>query len=241
MRAAVTPALSAGRSARTLIRRAFCANTVPLIALIAVSKIATIRYSIFFGFHQTSRPCEISWMALVIRPSRIHAAGVFTTAPIRKGSRVVEYIGPRLSPEEANELYDGASRTYLYGLEDGKTVIDGEGIGAYLNHSCEPNCEVDEIKKRVWILAVRNIAAGEELLWDYNLYDDDDPAPCHCGSPKCRGTMYSREWLAKMRRQARRKAEKRAASRAARKIQETAAGRRKKILVNPLDGASSAV
>jgi hypothetical protein len=159
-------------------------------------------------------------MALVIRPSRIHAAGVFTTAPIRKGARVVEYVGPRLTPEKANELYDGASRTYLYGLEDGKTVIDGEGMGAYLNHSCDPNCEVDEIKNRVWILASRNIAAGEELLWDYNLYDDDDPAPCHCGSPKCRGTMYSREWLAKLRRQAKRKAEKRAAARATRNAEE---------------------
>jgi len=78
-------------------------------------------------------------------------------------------------------------------------------MGAYLNHSCDPNCEVDEIKGRVWLFAIRNIAAGEELVWDYNLYDDDDPAPCHCGSSKCRGTMYSREWMAKMRRQAARK------------------------------------
>ncbi|MFZ0419280.1 MAG: SET domain-containing protein-lysine N-methyltransferase [Candidatus Sulfotelmatobacter sp.] len=168
-------------------------------------------------------------MALVIRPSRIHAAGVFTTTPIRKGSRVVEYSGPRLSPEEANQLYDGASRTYLYGLEDGKTVIDGEGMGAYLNHSCDPNCEVDEIKNRVWILAIRNIAAGEELLWDYNLYDDDDPAPCHCGSTKCRGTMYSREWMAKLRRKARKQAEKRAASRAAKKNQKPSARTKRKI------------
>jgi uncharacterized protein len=171
-------------------------------------------------------------MALVIRPSRIHAAGVFTTAPIRKGSRVVEYSGPRLSPEEANRLYDGAARTYLYGLEDGKTVIDGEGMGAYLNHSCDPNCEVDELKNRVWILAIRNIAAGEELLWDYNLYDDDDPAPCHCGSAKCRGTMYSREWMAKLRRAARKKAEKRAAARAAKKIQGTIPRRRKGVLAS---------
>ena len=169
-------------------------------------------------------------MALVIRPSRIHAAGVFTTAPIRKGSRVVEYSGPRLSPEEANRLYDGAARTYLYGLEDGKTVIDGEGIGAYLNHSCDPNCEVDELKNRVWILAIRNIAAGEELLWDYNLYDDDDPAPCHCGSAKCRGTMYSREWMAKLRRAARKMAEKRAAAPAAKKIQGKIPRRRKGVL-----------
>jgi uncharacterized protein len=57
----------------------------------------------------------------------------------------------------------------------------------------------------VWLCALRNIAAGEELVWDYNLYDDDDPAPCHCGSSKCRGTMYSREWIAKMRRREARK------------------------------------
>ena len=118
---------------------------------------------------------------------------------------MVEYIGRRISPEEADRLYEGAARTYLYGVGDGKVVIDGEGIAAYLNHSCDPNCEVDEIKDRVWIFAIRDIAAREELLWDYNLYDDDDPAPCHCGSPKCRGTMYSKEWLAKLRRRAARK------------------------------------
>jgi SET domain-containing protein len=163
-------------------------------------------------------------MALVVRPSRIHAVGVFTTKPIRKGARVVEYSGPRLTAEEANRLYDGASRTYLYGLDDGKTVIDGEGMGAYLNHSCDPNCEVDEIKNRVWILAIRNIAAGEELVWDYNLYDDDDPAPCHCGSSKCRGTMYSREWIAKLRRKALKKAGKRTSARVAKKTHQNRLG-----------------
>jgi uncharacterized protein len=160
------------------------------------------KLSISFRLSEKRRPCEIICMSLVVRPSRIHAVGVFTTKPIRKGARVVEYSGPRISPEEANRLYDGAPRTYLYGLEDGKTVIDGEGLGAYLNHSCDPNCEVDETRGRVWIVAIRDIVAGEELLWDYNLYDDDGPAPCHCGSPKCRGTMYSREWMAKMRRRA---------------------------------------
>ncbi len=152
-------------------------------------------------------------MALGVRPSRIHSAGVFTTAPLRKGARIVEYAGPRITPEEANRLYDGAPRTYLYGLEDGRTIIDGEGLGAYLNHSCDPNCEIDEIKGRAWIFALRDIAAGEELLWDYNLYDDEAPAPCHCGSRKCRGTMYSREWMAEMRRrEARRKKAKEEAS-----------------------------
>jgi hypothetical protein len=65
----------------------------------------------------------------------------------------------------------------------------------------------------VWLFAIRNIAAGEELVWDYNLYDDEDPAPCHCGSAKCRGTMYSREWMAKMRRREARKKKKLESSR----------------------------
>jgi uncharacterized protein len=159
-------------------------------------------------------------MPIVVRPSKIHSVGVFTTTPIRKGSRVVEYVGPHLTAEEANRLYDGAPRTYLYGIGDGKVIIDGEGIGAYLNHSCDPNCEVDEIKDRVWIKSIRDIEPGEELLWDYNLYDDDDPAPCHCGSPKCRGTMYSEEWMAKLRRNARRKAQRKAAAQAAKKLAE---------------------
>ena len=144
-------------------------------------------------------------MALVVRPSPIHSVGVYTSTPIRRKTRVVEYDGERITAEEADRRYNGVSRTYLYGLDDGKTVIDGHGMGAYLNHSCDPNCEVDEIKGRVWIFAIRDIAAGEELLWDYNLYDDEDPAPCHCGSRKCRGTMYSREWMAKMRRKEARK------------------------------------
>lgn len=147
-------------------------------------------------------------MALAVRPSPIHSVGVYTSTPIRKKTRVVEYDGERITAEEADRRYNGVSRTYLYGLDDGKTVIDGHGMGAYLNHSCDPNCEVDEIKGRVWIFAIRDIAAGEELLWDYNLYDDEDPAPCHCGSPKCRGTMYSREWMAKLRRREARKKKK---------------------------------
>ena len=144
-------------------------------------------------------------MPLVVRPSPIHSVGVYTSTPIRKGTRVVEYAGERITVDEADRRYDGVNRTYLYGLDDGKTVIDGHGLGAYLNHSCDPNCEVDEIKGRVWLFAIRDIAAGEELVWDYNLYDDEDPAPCHCGSRKCRGTMYSREWMAKMRRREARK------------------------------------
>src|SRR5215472_5020616 len=141
-------------------------------------------------------------MALVIRRSKIHADGVYTTAPINKGTVVAEYTGPRLSNEGADRIYDQSPRTYLFGLLDGEHVIDGDGIAAFINHSCHPNCEADEIKGRVVIRAIRNIAAGEELAYDYNLYDGDleDPALCSCGARKCRGSMYSRQELTRRRR-----------------------------------------
>jgi uncharacterized protein len=138
-------------------------------------------------------------MSLIIRRSQIHSDGCYTTAPIRKGTRVVEYTGPRLTIEAADLLYEDSPRTYLFGLCDGKQVIDGDGMAGFINHSCEPNCEPDEIKGRVYISAIRDIAAGEELAYDYNLYDGnlDDPATCRCGGKHCRGSMYSDEELRK--------------------------------------------
>ena len=134
-------------------------------------------------------------MSLIIRRSKIHADGCCTTAAIKKGEHVAEYTGPRLTIEAADLLYENSPRTYLFGLQDGKHVIDGDGMAAFINHSCEPNCEPDEDEGRVYISAIRDIAAGEELAYDYNLYDGDldDPAPCHCGSKACRGGMYSEE------------------------------------------------
>jgi SET domain-containing protein len=141
-------------------------------------------------------------MALIIRSSNIHAAGCYTTARIRKGTFVVEYQGPRLSAEEGDRIYDGRPTTYLFGLRDNKHVIDGHGIAMFINHSCDPNCETDEIHGHVWIIALRDIRPGEELTYDYKLYsgDDDDPALCFCGSTNCRGTMYSEEEIRRRKR-----------------------------------------
>ena len=132
-------------------------------------------------------------MTLVIRRSSIHADGVYTIAPIKKGHIVVEYTGPRLTNEQADAIYDQSPRTYLFGLRDARHVIDGDGIAAFINHSCDPNCEADEIDERIFIRAIRNIAAGEELSYDYNLYDGepDDPVACHCGARHCRGSLYA--------------------------------------------------
>ncbi|HEY8670889.1 MAG TPA: SET domain-containing protein-lysine N-methyltransferase, partial [Terriglobales bacterium] len=80
-------------------------------------------------------------MALVIRRSTIHADGVYTTAPIKRRVLVAEYTGPRLTNAQADDIYEHSPRTYLFGLVDGEHVIDGDGIAAFINHSCDPNCE----------------------------------------------------------------------------------------------------
>ncbi|MGA9070520.1 MAG: SET domain-containing protein-lysine N-methyltransferase [Terracidiphilus sp.] len=136
-------------------------------------------------------------MALIIRSSAIHAAGCYTTTPIRKGERVAEYTGHRLSKEEADIAYEASPITYLFGLGDGSVVIDGHCATMFINHSCDANCETSEEDDRVWVTAIKNIAAGEEITYDYCLYDGDeaDQARCNCGAKKCRGSMYSRAEL----------------------------------------------
>lgn len=133
-------------------------------------------------------------MGLIIRSSAIHAAGCYTTTAIRKGARVAEYTGRLVTKAEADAAYEASPITYLFGLGDGSMVIDGHSTAMFINHSCDPNCETSEEEGRVWINAIRNIAAGEEITYDYCLYDGgEDEAVCSCGARKCRGTMYSKE------------------------------------------------
>ena len=144
-------------------------------------------------------------MGLQIRSSPIHREGCYTTTPIGKGTRIVEYTGERITIAEADRRYDGHEITYLFGLSDGKHIIDGNGIAALINHSCDGNCETDEIRGRVWIIAARNIRAGEELTYDYSLYDGEGDSPCHCGARNCRGSLYSEEELAKRKKSRKKK------------------------------------
>jgi hypothetical protein len=125
-----------------------------------------------------------------------------------------------MTKEEADERYEELPITYLFGLGDGSTVIDGHCMSMFINHSCDPNCETEEIRGRVWITAIRNIKPGEEITYDYCLYDGDEAeAACNCGTAKCRGTMYSKE---EMRRR------KAAAKRASLSAEPSPAGAAKK-------------
>jgi uncharacterized protein len=155
---------------------------------------------------------------LEVGPSKIQGIGAFAVSPIRKGARIIEYTGERISPAEADRRYDDDAsehpRVLLFSV-DGRTVIDAGVDGneaQYINHSCEPNCAAVTDKRRVYIEALRNIEPGEELLYDYNLTRQDDDAPdleqryaCHCGAPTCRGTMLTPLKTVKKKRRARAK------------------------------------
>lgn len=142
---------------------------------------------------------------LIIRSSSIHAAGCYTMRPIRKGKPIVEYDGPRFSKDEADERYKDRFITYLFSTGKHGEVIDGFGTAMFINHSCDPNCETENIDGRIWVVATRDIAPGEELTYEYNLHDsDDDDADCHCGTSKCRGTMFSEDEVKRRARKARR-------------------------------------
>ena len=144
---------------------------------------------------------------LVIRSSSIHAAGCYTTRPIKKGVRVIEYDGPRLSKDVADARYEGRCVTYLFACGE-KEVIDGFGTAMFLNHCCDPNCETEQDEDgRIYISSIRDIAAGEELTYEYNLHDSDDEEQyCYCGASQCRGTMFSEQEVKRRERKAKRQA-----------------------------------
>ncbi len=137
-----------------------------------------------------------------IRKSGIQGRGAFATQKIRKGQRVIEYDGERISAEEADRRYDESSmkrhHTFLFTL-DRRTVIDGAMNGnesIYINHSCDPNCEAVITDGRIYIHAVRTILPGEELGYDYQYErtgESDDELEkfykCRCGAPNCRGSI----------------------------------------------------
>ena len=137
-----------------------------------------------------------------VRNSEVHGRGVFATRSIKKGERIIEYLGDRVSHAEADRRYESKdendSHTFLF-IVDSKTVIDAgvDGNDArFFNQSCDPNCESTVEKRRVFIDALRDIEPGEELTYDYQIYlEEGDPEnieevfACRCGSPKCRGTM----------------------------------------------------
>ena len=140
-----------------------------------------------------------------VRSSPIHGRGVYALRPLRKGRRLIEYVGERITPAEADRRYDDdaldSPHTFLFTV-DAHTVIDAavDGNAArFINHSCAPNCEAVNDDGRIFIEVIHGIHPGDELTYDYHLERDGRWRPewaaryaCRCGAPNCRGTLLSK-------------------------------------------------
>ncbi|HEY7898264.1 MAG TPA: SET domain-containing protein-lysine N-methyltransferase [Gemmatimonadaceae bacterium] len=170
---------------KTVKRKSAPASKATPVKRIPTAKIANVR-SRFFD----------------VRQSGIQGKGAFANRKIRKGQRIIEYTGERISNDEADNRYDETNmrrhHTFLFTVTP-RIVVDGAINGnesIYINHSCDPNCEAVIEDRRIFIEAVRTIEAGEELAYDYQYErtgeDDDEMArfyKCLCGAPNCRGSI----------------------------------------------------
>jgi uncharacterized protein len=138
------------------------------------------------------------------RRSGVHGKGVFALQDLAEGETLIEYLGELITWKEALRRHphdpSDPNHTFYFHIDDGH-VIDGKQGGnssRWFNHSCKPNCEADETEGRIFIKALRNIKAGEELFYDYGLIIDARYTPklladypCWCGNKNCRGTLLA--------------------------------------------------
>jgi SET domain-containing protein len=168
-----------------------------------------------------------------VRNSAVHGYGVFAARRIRKGTRIFEYLGERVSHAVADSRYEDKdpsdNHTFLF-VVDAKTVIDAGvngGDARFVNHSCDPNCESVVVGKRIFIDAIRTIRSGEELAYDYEIIRDrsdpknvDEIYACRCGAKSCRGSMLA------PRKKPRKKPPTMAATKAKKKVKTKLSARR---------------
>ena len=141
-----------------------------------------------------------------VKKSRIHNAGVFATTHVKKGEKIIQYIGEKITRSEGDRRSEKRIKRYLNSQKTGSVYIfelnkrfdiDGSpsyNKARYINHSCNPNCEVEITKGEIWISSIKNIKKGEELSYDYGYeFDEEDYKDhiCNCGSKNCIGYIIS--------------------------------------------------
>ena len=138
------------------------------------------------------------------RRSEVHGTGVFALSEFAAGELIIEYVGEIISMPEAIRRHphdpQNPNHTFYFHLDDAHVIdgLHGGNDSRWINHSCRPNCEPQETQGRIYIHALRRIWKGEELTFDYDLFSDElmtealkAQYACHCGTPKCRGTMLA--------------------------------------------------
>lgn len=124
--------------------------------------------------------------------SKIQGTGCFAARRFKKGEIIGEYTGERISGEEADRRHEDEEHFYIFALDDGTCIDphDDPSPMKYINHSCEGNCESEEIDGHIFIRALCTIEPDEELTYDYCVQaEDDEDLECFCGADTCRGTM----------------------------------------------------
>lgn len=135
--------------------------------------------------------------------SGVHGYGLFARDFLPRGDRVIEYVGESITKGEAwrreqkrlaRLAAGGDGCVYIFDLNK-RRDIDGAvswNLARRINHSCAPNCEIQIIRGRIWVVALRDIAPGEELSYDYGFdYCDWREHPCRCGAKECVGFIVN--------------------------------------------------
>ena len=139
-----------------------------------------------------------------VRRSGIHGKGVFALQDIAAGDTLIEYVGEIISWEEAQARHphdpQNPNHTFYFHIDETRVIdaLYGGNSSRWINHACDPNCEADEQDGRIFIKALRDIAAGEELNYDSGLIIDERYTkklkaeyPCWCQATSCRGTLLA--------------------------------------------------
>ncbi len=149
------------------------------------------------------RPKLVSHPAhwVIAAQSAIHGRGVTAREAIPDGTRVIEYTGERITKTEAQRReqqrlararHGGDASVYVFTLNT-RHDLDGRNrrnVARLINHSCDPNCRVEIIRGRIWIIARREIPAGVELTFDYGFsLAAGRQHACRCGARRCTGLI----------------------------------------------------
>jgi len=125
--------------------------------------------------------------------SRIAGKGLFAAQDIQKGTRIMQYSGARI-PKEASMGRIAEGNAYIFAFND-RYDIDGKTLknrARYINHSCDPNCDIVVTKRTIWIVAKRDIQEGEELSDNYGYTAKQ--SRCQCGAKHCCGYILAEEY-----------------------------------------------
>tara|TARA_B100000029_G_scaffold378604_1_gene373381 strand:+ start:518 stop:1003 length:486 start_codon:yes stop_codon:yes gene_type:complete len=151
--------------------------------------------------------------------SSLHGSGLFANHDIKKGEQVIQYIGDKVTKREGDKRADKQIKkaeknkkngmVYVFELNK-KYDIDGgvsRNYARFINHSCDPNCEVDITNNEIWISSIKKIKKGAELTYNYGYTFDTDYVDhiCKCGSKKCVGYILSDDDWPKLKKEIKKK------------------------------------